>query len=104
MDELKASLEAELEHELYPDVKRLEAQGFSVKSKVRFGDPAQEIIAEADQYYTLIMMATHARRGLSRVFLGSVAQTVLHHAKIPVLMFRPEMLEDMKGQKAAAGA
>jgi len=34
-------------------------------------------------------MATHARHGLSRVLLGSVAETVLRNASVPVLLFHP---------------
>ena len=33
----------------------------------------------------LLVMGTHGRRGLSRVFLGSVAEKVLRHSPIPVL-------------------
>ncbi len=35
--------------------------------------------------FDLIVMATHARTGLSRVVLGSVAEQVLRHAPCPVL-------------------
>lgn len=36
----------------------------------------------------LIMMATHGRRGLSALVLGSETQKVLTHSKIPVLAYR----------------
>jgi len=51
------------------------------------GEPTQEInrIAEENQA-DLIVMATHGRRGLSRVVLGSVAEAVLRNASCPVLM------------------
>jgi nucleotide-binding universal stress UspA family protein len=93
LDEIKASLEAELEHELSDDLRRLEAEGFSVTSKICFGDPAKEIINEAQDGYDMIMMATHGRSGLSRVLLGSVAEKVLRQAKLPVMMFKPEPVE-----------
>ena len=35
-----------------------------------------------------IFMASHGRRGLSGLILGSVTQKVLSHSKIPVLVFR----------------
>ncbi len=35
-----------------------------------------------------IFMASHGRRGLSGLILGSVTQNVLTHSKIPVLVFR----------------
>lgn len=34
----------------------------------------------------LIVMATHARTGLKRLFLGSVAEDVIRHCGIPVLV------------------
>lgn len=36
----------------------------------------------------LIVMASHGRRGISRLLLGSVASKVLAHADIPVLICR----------------
>ena len=36
----------------------------------------------------LIFMASHGRRGLSGILLGSETQKVLTHAKVPVLVFR----------------
>jgi nucleotide-binding universal stress UspA family protein len=36
----------------------------------------------------LIVMASHGRRGISRLLLGSVASKVLAHARIPVLICR----------------
>jgi nucleotide-binding universal stress UspA family protein len=36
----------------------------------------------------LIVMASHGRRGLAGVLLGSETQKVLTHAKVPVLVCR----------------
>lgn len=54
-----------------------------------FGDPgfaitdyAQEINAE------LIVISSHGRRGLSRLFMGSVAERVVRLAQVPVLVLR----------------
>lgn len=38
----------------------------------------------------LIVMGTHARNGVSRLFLGSVAAEVLRVADLPVLVIRPD--------------
>jgi len=38
----------------------------------------------------LIVMSTHGRTGLSRLWLGSVADGILHHATTPVLMLRAQ--------------
>jgi nucleotide-binding universal stress UspA family protein len=36
----------------------------------------------------LIMMASHGRRGVSGLLIGSETQKVLTHSKIPVLVYR----------------
>ena len=36
----------------------------------------------------VIFMASHGRRGLTKLIMGSVTQKVLTHAKIPVVVYR----------------
>ena len=36
----------------------------------------------------VIFMASHGRRGLSRLMMGSVTQKVLAHSRIPVVVYR----------------
>lgn len=43
---------------------------------------------------SLIAMATHGRSGLARFALGSVAASVVHAARCPVLVARPDGLHD----------
>ena len=51
--------------------------------------PAEAIIECARQRKCdLIFMASHGRRGLSGVLLGSETQKVLTHSKIPVAVYR----------------
>jgi nucleotide-binding universal stress UspA family protein len=51
--------------------------------------PYQQIIATAQKNKCdLIMMASHGRRGLSSLLLGSETAKVLTHSKIPVLVVR----------------
>jgi len=51
--------------------------------------PADAILAVAKrQKCDLIVMASHGRRGLAGVLLGSETQKVLTHSKIPVLVSR----------------
>ena len=51
--------------------------------------PADAILAVAKQQKCdLIVMASHGRRGLAGVLLGSETQKVLTHSKIPVLVSR----------------
>ncbi len=51
--------------------------------------PAEGILSTADERgCDLIVMGSHGRRGLSRLLLGSQANVVLTHVKIPVLICR----------------
>ena len=51
--------------------------------------PYEAIIHAAEaQGCDLIMMASHGRRGVKAVLLGSETQKVLTHSKTPVLVFR----------------
>jgi nucleotide-binding universal stress UspA family protein len=51
--------------------------------------PYEAIIAAAEESGAdLIFMASHGRRGISGLLLGSETQKVLTHSKIPVLVYR----------------
>lgn len=53
------------------------------------GPPATAVIrAEEDLGVDLVVMATHGRTGVSRFFLGSVAERVLRESHCPVLIVR----------------
>jgi nucleotide-binding universal stress UspA family protein len=51
--------------------------------------PHEGIIAAArSKHCDLIFMASHGRRGLAGLLMGSVTHKVLTHSKIPVLVYR----------------
>ena len=53
------------------------------------GYPSDAIVqAASDHGAGLVVMASHGRRGLGRVLLGSQTQAVLAHSKVPVLVVR----------------
>ena len=61
-----------------------DAQGVSVKAVV-----AEAVIAAAKKHKCdLIVMASHGRKGIKRLLLGSETQHVLTHSHIPVLVLR----------------
>jgi len=67
--------------------RRLHKVGYELV--VNMGEPAGSILRLASRYASdLIVMATHGRRGFSRVLLGSVAEMVLREAPCPVLCVR----------------
>lgn len=64
------------------------------------GEPAEHIRLRAlDVGADLIVMTTHGRTGLSRLWLGSVADAVVRHSAVPVLMLRP--VKSSRGRAAA---
>jgi nucleotide-binding universal stress UspA family protein len=63
----------------------VEATGTAAVSDI----PYEAIIAAAEAAgCDLIFMASHGRRGISGLLLGSETQKVLTHSKIPVLVYR----------------
>jgi len=56
---------------------------------LEIGDPRSVILQAAEQVHAdLIVMGTHSRRGISRLVLGSVAESVARAVHCPVLLFR----------------
>jgi nucleotide-binding universal stress UspA family protein len=63
--------------------------GVPMRGFVAVGHPEEEIPAVAESLgATMITMATHARTGIRRAVLGSVAEAVLRRAPCPVIMLR----------------
>ena len=63
----------------------VKAQAITVKSDL----VAESIVAAAQKYdCDLIVMASHGRRGINRVLVGSETLNVLTQSKIPVLVLR----------------
>ncbi len=68
----------------------LQERGVTVASHVATGDPAEVIVEQAIQLDSrLIAMVTHRRSAVMRGILGSVADRVLHHTGVPIMMVRP---------------
>jgi universal stress protein A len=60
-----------------------------IETLLRVGHPAQEIVkAAAEIDADLILLSTHGRTGLGRMFFGSVAEHVTRYAGCPVLTVR----------------
>lgn len=56
---------------------------------VTSADPYKEIVNAVDAYKCdLIFMASHGRKGLNRLILGSETQKVIAYSTVPVLVFR----------------
>lgn len=56
---------------------------------IEMGDPTAEIIDYAEkQHIDLIVMPSRGRTGISRFFMGSIAERVIRFAHCPVLVLR----------------
>lgn len=69
---------------------KAEAKGIKVKAITHTSDlVAESIVAAAKKHKCdLIIMASHGRRGIKRVLMGSETMHVLTHSHIPVLVLR----------------
>jgi nucleotide-binding universal stress UspA family protein len=80
----------EIEKYLARVEKRLQKAGLSVQSRVLTGEPAEQIVDYAcASPFSLVVMSTHARSGLSRWVLGSIAMKVVSGISSPILLVRP---------------
>ena len=69
---------------------RLKKEGLQAEAVVVTGEPADEILNYIQKNpVDLIVMSTHGRSGASRWMLGSVADRIIHHSAVPVLIIPP---------------
>lgn len=65
------------------------AEGKTVETEIRYGRPAHEIVAVADEMAVdAVVMGSHGREGAKRLLLGSIAETVIRRAPVPVTVVR----------------
>lgn len=89
-------LREQAHHQALNYIESLEAtlteQGYSVKGQVIRGIQVADTILDAVQAVEAdtIVMSTHGRTGLSRWVYGSIADKLLRHATVPVLLIRSQ--------------
>jgi nucleotide-binding universal stress UspA family protein len=90
LDDLDARAKALGEKRVAAIAKMAKEAGVRFNALVRKANTAYEGIIDAAkrQRCDVIFMASHGRRGLSRLMMGSVTQKVLMHSKIPVVVYR----------------
>lgn len=70
-------------------IEELAASHGGLRAVLREGDPANELLAVANELKAkMVVMGTHGRSGIAHLFLGSVAEKVMRHSTIPVLTVR----------------
>ena len=91
VDEIrKASKQKHAEEVLLAVATQTQTAGVACETiQVEHEHPYQAVIDTADSKgCDLIVMASHGRRGISAIVLGSQTVKVLTHCKIPVLVYR----------------
>ena len=84
------NMAAQAESVLKDASKIMASHGVATESRTVVSDTPWQIIintAEAERC-DLVFMASHGRRGLASLLIGSETQKVLTHCKIPVLVYR----------------
>jgi nucleotide-binding universal stress UspA family protein len=85
------SLEAESLTYLQAIRARLQKAGLRTRFLIRQGAVAEIILqVAAGERADVIAMSTHGRSGVRRWLLGSIANRVVNHSPIPVLLIRPQ--------------
>ena len=97
-EDLYTRLQERLERQVSPEC------GIPVTTMLVEGNASREIVrVAAEQNCDLIVLGTHGRTGLSRVLLGSVAEGVTRHSRVPVLTLRnPALLDYSMEEKEKA--
>jgi nucleotide-binding universal stress UspA family protein len=64
-----------------------EMKGVVVEPVLLDGHPAEELIRYAEKEgMDIVIMGTHGRKGLDWLLLGSVAENLVRHSKVPVMV------------------
>jgi nucleotide-binding universal stress UspA family protein len=86
---LEESTKQEAQRSMNKLMQRLERLGVKAKSLLLRGIPADQIVkAGRNRKADIIVIGTHGRTGLSKLFMGSVASRVISTARCPVLTVR----------------
>jgi nucleotide-binding universal stress UspA family protein len=81
--------EIDAAEEMLSDVVESIPEGKTVESEIRYGRPAQEIVNVADELAVdAIVIGSHGRDGAKRLLLGSIAESVIRRANVPVTVVR----------------
>lgn len=78
--------------------REVEDAGLRVVTEMRSGAIQEEVLNLADQDHAdLIVLGTHGREGIQRLFFGSDAEGLYRHAKCPILVVGPaaQQIEDV---------
>jgi nucleotide-binding universal stress UspA family protein len=81
------NMQREEAHNIIEKVKSLYDGKETIHEFTPEGDPREEIVAIANEWGAhIIVLGTHGRTGLTHLLMGSTAEYVVRHSKVPVLV------------------
>jgi nucleotide-binding universal stress UspA family protein len=87
---IRKDIEEEAEDYVKAKVIELKNENIKVQGLIHDGPVPDTILAVAEESHAdLIAMSTHGRTGVQRWLIGSVADRVVHHTHIPVMLIHP---------------
>ncbi len=89
LNEVSEQLEESATRELPKIANCPECSDIEVEEIITHGDAAAEVVKTAkERDVDLIVIASHGRTGIERIFFGSTAESVVRHAHCPVLVVK----------------
>ncbi len=93
---------ADLKDALEPSALELRGAGYSVNVEADLGPAGDAIVNRAQKGdIQLVAMTTHGRSGISRLLAGSVAEHVVQHVTIPVLLLHHAAITEGESKPSA---
>lgn len=81
------SIEEEVAKKAIDNAVKAHGEGFTISTFTEYGDTADSILECSKTFGAdLIVIGTHSRTGIDRFIMGSVAEHVVRHSDVPVLV------------------
>jgi nucleotide-binding universal stress UspA family protein len=91
----QAELEKDARESLHEIIEKQINKKVRAKPLIAHGDAAKEIVHAADDRDAdLIVISTHGRTGWKHLLFGSVAEHVVRHSRVPVLVIQSKSEQD----------
>jgi nucleotide-binding universal stress UspA family protein len=105
LDLLLFDRENEARHLVEAAIEKARRAGLKAAGEIYLGVPFDEILKFAKREKAdAIVMGTHGRGGIKRLFMGSVAESVLREAPCPVIIVRDPVPSDQAAHAPSQAA
>jgi nucleotide-binding universal stress UspA family protein len=92
-EELIGELRQDLEHKFEDQLAPIRASGVTVELEIVDG-PAVPVIENATRDGDVVIMTSHGRGGIGRWVIGSVAEKLVRHCPVPVILVHAKQLAE----------